>query len=337
MSISPMGLDNPADKIDAGASKAPEEIAGRSPWQLAMEQLRSDKVAMICLGILVFFVLVALFSPLLSRAFGVTIDTPEANILLSTTGFDGMPVVGPPYNGFIWAHPLGIAPSTGTDNLAFWMYGARTSMGIALVSTVAATIIGITMGLVAGFARGPLEAVISWIIDFFLSLPFILVALSVAPILVSRFSTQPALLSASQLVALLLVLSLTGWMALARLIRGEVLSLREREFVLSARAIGVPTRSILRKELLPNLIAPIIVSFSLGLPAFVSAEAGLAYLGIGVTNIPSWGRTINAASNYYDTYPLYLWAPVAGVLTLVVALNLLGDSIRDAFDPKTRR
>jgi len=130
---------------------------------------------------------------------------------------------------------------------------------------------------------------------------------------------------------------LFGWMTLARLVRGEVLSLREREFIQAARVIGVPTRRILFKELLPNLMAPIIVSISLGLPAFVTAEAGLAYLGIGVVGVPSWGQTIDAAVPFFSTYPLFLYAPVAGVFLLVVALNLLGDAVRDAFDPKTRR
>jgi ABC-type dipeptide/oligopeptide/nickel transport system permease subunit len=171
----------------------------------------------------------------------------------------------------------------------------------------------------------------------FLSLPFILVALALAPIIVSRFGTQPDRLETVQFVALLLVLSLFGWMTLARLIRGEVLSLREREFVQAARVIGVPTRSILFKELLPNLVAPIVVSISLGLPAFVTAEAGLAYLGIGVVGIPSWGQTVNRAVDFFNTYPLYLYAPVVGVFLLVMALNLLGDAVRDAFDPKTRR
>jgi ABC-type dipeptide/oligopeptide/nickel transport system permease subunit len=134
-----------------------------------------------------------------------------------------------------------------------------------------------------------------------------------------------------------MVLTLFGWMTLARLVRGEVLSLREREFVQAARVIGVPTRRILFKELLPNLIAPIIVSISLGLPAFVAAEAGLAYLGIGVVGIPSWGQTINSAVPFFNTYALYLYAPLVGVFLLVVALNLLGDAVRDAFDPKTRR
>jgi peptide/nickel transport system permease protein len=174
-------------------------------------------------------------------------------------------------------------------------------------------------------------------IDVFLSLPFILVALAVAPIIVSRFGQDPDKLVVWQFAALLLVLSLLTWMTLARLIRGEVLSLREREFVQAARVIGVPTRRILFKELLPNLIAPIIVSISLGLPAFVTAEAGLAYLGIGVVGAPSWGQTVNKAVNFFSTYPLYLYAPVLGILLLVMALNLLGDAVRDAFDPKTRR
>jgi len=101
--------------------------------------------------------------------------------------------------------------------------------------------------------------------------------------------------------------------------------------------IGVPTRRILFKELLPNLIAPIVIFFSLSLPALVTAEAGLAFLGIGLTERPSWGQTINKAVPYFDQFPLWLWAPVLGVMALVLALNLLGDAIRDAFDPKTRR
>jgi len=133
------------------------------------------------------------------------------------------------------------------------------------------------------------------------------------------------------------VLTIFTWMPLARLIRGEVFSLREREFIQAARVIGVPTRRILFKELLPNLIAPIVIFFSLSLPALVTAEAGLAFLGIGLTERPSWGQTINKAVPYFDQFPLWLWAPVLGVMALVLALNLLGDAIRDAFDPKTRR
>ncbi len=126
-------------------------------------------------------------------------------------------------------------------------------------------------------------------------------------------------------------------MGLTRLIRGQVLSLREREFVQAAQVMGVPTRRILFKELLPNLVAPIVVATSLSLPAFVTAEAGLSFLGIGLTGRPSLGQTIIDAQVWWDAYPLYLWAPVITIIVLVLALNLLGDSIRDALDPRTRR
>ena len=167
--------------------------------------------------------------------------------------------------------------------------------------------------------------------------PFILGALTVAPILVDRFGQDADKLEAAQLYALIAILVIFGWMGLARLIRGQVLSLREREFVQAAQVIGAPTRRILFKELLPNLVAPIVIAISLSLPAFVAFEALLSFLGIGLTGQPSLGQIVESARGYYSEYPLYLFAPVAVIATLVLALNLLGDSIRDAFDPKTRR
>ncbi len=311
-----------------------QEIAGRSPMQIAMARLRHDKIAMVCLFVVLLFILIALFAPLLTQMFGVELDGGDPSDDLDQFNF---PLIGPPDNGFTWEAPLGISPNEADDNLAQWLYGARTSLSIATVSTLAATLIGVVIGLLAGFSTGVLDKVINFVIDVFLSLPFLLVALALAPIIVSRFGNSPEQLKFWQFTSLLIVLSLFGWMTLARLVRGEVLSLREREFIQAARVIGVPTRRILFKELLPNLMAPIIVSISLGLPAFVTAEAGLAFLGIGVIGVPSWGQTIDSAVPFFNTYPLYLYAPVAGVFLLVVALNLLGDAVRDAFDPKTRR
>jgi ABC-type dipeptide/oligopeptide/nickel transport system permease subunit len=331
MGISPTELV--ASKSDEPEVRS-QDVAGRSPTRIALDRLRHDKIAMVCFVIVVLFVLIAVFAPLLTKLFGVELDGGDPVTDLDQFNY---PAFGPPDRAFTWDAPLGIAPNTGDDNLAEWFYGARTSLAVATISTVAATLIGIVIGLIAGFSRGWLDRVVSYVIDVFLSLPFILVALALAPIIVSRFGTQPDRLETVQFVALLLVLSLFGWMTLARLIRGEVLSLREREFVQAARVIGVPTRSILFKELLPNLVAPIVVSISLGLPAFVTAEAGLAYLGIGVVGIPSWGQTVNRAVDFFNTYPLYLYAPVIGITVLVIALNLLGDAVRDAFDPKTRR
>jgi ABC-type dipeptide/oligopeptide/nickel transport system permease subunit len=309
-------------------------VAGRSPTQIALTRLRADKIAVVCLVIVVLFVLIAVFAPLIARAFGVELH--KGNPSTDTDQFS-FPAFGPPDHGFTWKAPLGIAPKTGNDNLAEWLYGARTSLMVATIATLLSTLIGVVVGLMAGFSHGWLDRALNFVIDVFLSLPFIIVALALAPIIVSRFGNDPDKLVYWQFVALLAALTLFSWMTLARLVRGEVLSLREREFVQAARVIGVPTRRILFKELLPNLIAPIIVSISLGLPAFVTAEAALAYLGIGVVGIPSWGQTINRAVEFFNTYPLYLYAPVIGILVLVMALNLLGDAVRDAFDPKTRR
>jgi peptide/nickel transport system permease protein len=133
------------------------------------------------------------------------------------------------------------------------------------------------------------------------------------------------------------VLVVFTWMGMTRLIRGQVLSLREREFIQAAQVMGVPTRRILFKELLPNMVAPIVVATSLALPGYVIGEATLAYLGIGVQGYPSLGQTINDAQTFWQVYPLYLWAPVLTLTVLAMALNLLGESIRDAFDPRTRR
>ncbi|HET6625730.1 MAG TPA: ABC transporter permease [Nocardioidaceae bacterium] len=331
-----MGIQ-PTELVDSTSDEpevSSQDVAGRSPTKIALDRLRHDKIAMTCFAIVVIFVLIAIFAPLLTDLFGVKLDAGDP---IKDTKADSYPAFGPPDYGFTWRAPLGIEPRTGNDLLAEWFYGARTSLSVATISTVAATLIGIVVGLVAGFSRGWLDRIVSFIIDVFLSLPFIIVALATAPIIVSRFGSQPQRLELVQFIALLMVLSLFGWMTLARLIRGEVLSLREREFVQAARVIGVPTRSILFKELLPNLVAPIVVSISLGLPAFVTAEAGLAFLGIGVIGIPSWGQTVNRAVEFFNTYPLFLYAPVVGITLLVIALNLLGDAVRDAFDPKTRR
>lgn len=328
------GDDTDVDLTDRSGKK----ITGRSPTRIALERLRQDKVAVVCASTVLVLVVLGVLAPLISSALGLKADAAPTN-----TASDFLyltfpkPEYGPPFGGFTWEHPLGLAPGTAYDNLARLLYGIRTSFAVALLATLLSTMIGVTVGLVAGFARGAADKAISFVVDLFLSFPFLLGALAVAPIITSRFSDRPALLDRAQFISLVAVLVIFSWMGLTRLIRGQVLSLREREFVQAAQVIGVPTRRILFKELLPNLVAPIVVSISLSLPGFVAAEAGLAYLGVGLTGIPSLGQTILRGTAYYDTYPLYLWAPVLTVMVLVMALNLLGDSVRDAFDPSTRR
>jgi ABC-type dipeptide/oligopeptide/nickel transport system permease subunit len=341
-------MSSPADLMAQGEDErlVPEEapakeIVGRSPTQIAFERLRHDKVAVVCFFIVTLMVLLCIFAPLICNALNITWEVGEPDSVSISNGLDAynmpLPEYGPPYGSFTSAHPLGIAPGVATDNLATLLYGMRDSLFISVIATIISVLIGLTVGLAAGFSRGWLDRVLSFVIDVFLSFPFILFALAVAPILVQRFATDQAKLQMAQLWSLVFILSVLGWMGLARLIRGQVISMREREFVLASQVIGASTGRILVKEMIPNLIATLVVVVSLSIPAFIAAEVGLSFLGLGLSGLPSMGQMIRSAGQYYDTYPLYLWAPVAALLMLVLSLNLLGDSIRDAFDPKTRR
>lgn len=314
-----------------------KQIAGKSPTRIALERLRNDKIAIVTSLVVVFLILCAVLAPLITTywPWGELSTNGDFNLLDPLAG--NLPNVGPPNHGFDIAHPLGVAPNVGYDNTAYLLYGLRTDLKIGLVATIASMFIGIVLGLMAGFSRGLADRIITFAIDVFLCFPFLLGAISLAPIITGRFASDPGALNKAQVYGLICILVFFGWMGLARLIRGYVISLREREFIQAAQVIGVPTRRILFRELLPNMTGPIIVSLSLTLPAYITAEASLSFLGIGITGQPSIGQIISDAQNYFQSYPLYLYAPVFVLLVLVIALNLLGDSVRDAFDPGTRR
>jgi peptide/nickel transport system permease protein len=314
---------------------------GRSPGQVAWERLKGDKVAVISAAVILFFILVAVFAPLLTSLqaidplTGTKADPYEAHTeLLDDNGY---PIVG-----MSPEHWFGVEMRLGRDQFARWAYGAQPSLIIGFVAAALATAIGVTMGLLAGYLGGVVDKAIGWVIDFMLSLPLLIVVVAVVPVVQLRFADD-GILSAEQTSAvrfwvILGVLVTFGWMGLARLVRGEVTSLREREFVQAARAVGVPTREILFREILPNLVGPIIVSASIAVPAFITAEATLSYLGAGLVEpTASWGRTIADAQHAYERYPMSMLPSVLGLSLLVLALTLLGDSIRDAFDPGTRR
>lgn len=323
MSVAPVKSGEPA------AVKA----VGKSPTRIALSRLRRDRVAMNCAIIVGIYVLIAIFAPLLAKLEGQS-PTQFHQELIDRYGF---PTIGP--TGDHW---FGVEPRVGRDLFARWVYGARPSLIVATTATLISTVIGVVVGLVAGFAGGWVDRVLSWFTDLVLSLPNLLFAIATSAVLVAGFGGEedvsPEQLAQIRFFSLIAVLSFFGWAGLARLIRGQVLSLREREFIAAARVLGVPTWQVLFKELLPNLVAPIVVSASLALPTFIVAEAGLTFLGVGLIEpTPSWGVTIDAAKNYYQADPLYLWLPVIGITILVLALSLLGDSVRDAFDPRTRR
>jgi ABC-type dipeptide/oligopeptide/nickel transport system permease subunit len=318
----------------AGGPGARAGSTGRSPTRIALDRLRQDRVAVVAASIFATFLLIAIFAPLLARLEGQSPTTYHMDLIDDYS----FPTIGP--NSEHW---FGVEPRLGRDLFARWVYGARPSLIVAGTATVISAVIGTTIGLLAGFVGGWTDRILSWLIDFVLSMPYLLFAISVPAVLLAVLVGSAEDAGAEQVakvrfVSLILVLSFFGWASLARLIRGEVLSLREREFIAAARVLGVPTRKVLFRELLPNLVAPIVIATSLALPTYIVAEAGLTYLGVGLTEpTPSWGVTISAAQTYYRADPLFLWLPVLGITILVLALSLLGDSIRDAFDPRTRR
>ncbi len=330
------------ERNDAATSPAHRDVrTGRSPGRVAWDRLKKDKVAIVCTVIILLFILVAIFAPFLTSLQAVDPVTgvkasPDA-VHTELVDFNGLPTVGATP-----AHWLGVEPRLGRDLFARWAYGARPSLIIGFVAAFVSTIFGVTLGIIAGYLGGGSDRVISWIIDFFLSLPILLLVLAIVPIMQKSLAGSGDLTaeqtSQVRFIVLITILVVFGWMGLARLVRGEVKSLREREFVQAARAIGVPTRQIMFKEILPNLVGPIIVSASIAVPAYITYEATLSYLGAGLVEpTASWGRTIADAQNLFATYPLWLWPSVIGLSLLVLALSLLGDSIRDAFDPTSRR
>lgn len=300
-----------------------------TPRQTVWRALRGNKVAVSSGSVVAVFVLVAIFAPLICAAFGVTPNDPHTELV----GFDDYPLVGVSVH-----HPFGVAPATGKDLFASWVYGARYSLMIATLAATAAIAVGLVLGIAAGYLGGWVDRVVSWLIDLFLTMPFLLVAAAVAAILDATAGKHGSgAFEHVQLLTLILMLAAFGWTGMARLIRAQVLSLREQDFVLAARVVGCSTPRILFRELLPNLTVPIVLGFSMGIPGIVTAEATLSLLGIGISDLPTWGATIRDAEPWWRADPAYLWQPVIGLILLVLALNLLGDALRDALDPKTRR
>jgi peptide/nickel transport system permease protein len=300
--------------------------------QIAMARLRRDKVAVVCAVVVLLFVLMGIFAPVLAGIEGQSPTATNYNLI----GDDQLPTFY--VNSEHW---LGITSGNGYDVFARFVYGIRPSFLIAISASVLSTVIGVVLGLVSGFFTGWIDRVIGWLVDFALSLPVLLMAIALVPVLVQSIAGTEPTQSQTQnvrILVLMIVLVGTGWAGTCRLVRGEVLSLRNREFVQAARALGSPTRRILFREILPNLTSIILVSITTALPAFIGAEAGLSYLGVGLTApTADWGLDIALAQDQMQNFALPLLVPLVGLLIVVLCLSLLGDAISDAFNPNTRR
>ncbi|GAA1716654.1 ABC transporter permease [Streptomyces yatensis] len=315
-----------------------EAPAGLAPRQLMWRRFKRDRTGVISAGVVIFFFAVAVLAPVISWLYGKDpyttygLDRPE--LLDPLTSYPMKPNGG--IDGEFW---FGIEPKLGRDVLTQLVYGIRTSLLIGLAATVLSTVTGIVIGVVAGYLGGRTDYFLGRLIDLLLSFPQQLFFVAFMPVVTALFvSPQKETPTYFRVTALVMVLWLLGWMQLARLLRGQVLSLREREFVEAARVTGASPWRIVRKELLPNLVTPILVQSTLMLPNFVTTEAALSFLGVGVVEpTPDWGRMFAKGANFYEGDITYMFFPGIAMVVFVVAFNLLGDSVRDAMDPKTTR
>jgi peptide/nickel transport system permease protein len=326
-------LPDPAGAPEGDLSK----LKGKSPTRLAVGRFRRDKLSMISFVVVVLYIAAAIAAPFLVK-FGV-LDPTTFHQDLTDPSTGGLPIGD--FGGISWDHPLGVEPQTGRDVLSRIWYGLTFSLAIALTATLIAITVGAVLGIIAGFTGGWVDSFIGRAIDLTLSFPstLMLLALSsigiqlMADILPGKFSDP--LPNGAYVVV---VLALFGWPGIARIIRGQVLSVREREFVDAAVLLGASRRRIYFKEILPNLWAPLLVTFTLTMPAYISAEAALSYLNIGIKPpTPTLGNILRGSINYSSADFVFFFTPAFLIMIIVVSFNLLGDGIRDALDPKTSR
>jgi len=302
----------------------PAAIAGRTPFQLFWERFKEDRVALVALGFIVLEILLAILAPWIVKLFG---HPPNAQFPEQLDPTYGTPTG--PSREFLFG-----VDTVGRDVFARVVYGARVSLQVALIATFLSVGLGIVAGLLAGFHRGATDTVISRVIDVTLAFPILLLALGIASSCSLGNGCAGGLIKPG-LSTVIVAIVVVNWTYIGRIIRGQVLSLREKEFVAAARAAGAGSTTIMFRELLPNLVAPIVVYSTLVIPQNILLEAALSYLGVGI-NPPqaSWGEMLAEATPIFATAWWFFLFPGLALLLTVLAFNLLGDGIRDALDPK---
>jgi peptide/nickel transport system permease protein len=324
----PVGLVHEADDqtvvVQDGAGE--QKIVARSPMQLFWRRLRRDKVSMVALVFIVLLVAVAFFAPAIVSIAG----TPDPK----TQSSEALDLFGTP-TGPSSEHPFGV-DRLGRDVFSRTVYGSRVSLEVAFIATGIAVLIGVTIGLIAGFYRGWVDTLLSRLIDVVLAFPILLLGLGLAAACSGADGCFGGLIQPG-LPVVIMVIAVINWTYIARIVRGQVLSLREKEFVEAARSLGASDRRIITREILPNLVAPLIVYASLLIPANILLEAALSFLGVGVAGgTPSWGAMISEATSLFPDAWWFMLFPGLALLLTVLAFNLVGDGLQDALDPRRR-
>ena len=291
--------------------------------------MRRDKVAIAGLVVIVFLVSASVLAPVLTHWLGIDpykFNSDQLNAISMPNGrFGGMSL----------AHPLGLEPINGRDILARVLYGGRVSLTIAVLATLVGLVIGVLAGVVAGYFGGWIDTLLSRLMDIIYAFPVLLFSIALLAIVqgVDKFSGGLARIS-----LLVFIIGFFGWPYIGRIVRGQVLSIREKEYVEAARSLGAGNGRILFRELLPNLVAPILVYATLTIPSNILTEAAYSYLGVGVQPpTASWGQMLSDAVDTFQIDPAFMIVPGLAIFVTVLAFNLLGDGLRDAFDPRAGR
>lgn len=328
----PPGLPDSAMEAvtSVDASGTGKVIHGRSPARIAWTRLKRDKVAMAGGMVIVLLILAAILSPLIIAAFGhppneFHQDQIDPDLQIPRGGFGGIS------GKFL----LGVEPVNGRDLFSRVLAGARVSLVIAFFATLLSVVIGTVLGIVAGYFGGWVDTVISRLMDVFLAFPILLFAIALAGVIPDNaFGLRGDTL---RIALLVFIIGFFNWPYIGRIIRGQTLSLREREFVDAARSLGARRAYILFRELLPNLWAPILVYSTLLIPNNILFEAALSFLGVGIhPPTATWGGMLADATHYYQIDPEFMLVPGIAIFITVLACNLFGDGLRDALDPRTR-
>jgi peptide/nickel transport system permease protein len=291
-------------------------IQGRSPARLAWERLRRDRAAMISFVVIVLIALVAIGAPLIAALVGHGPNDQYRDIGLTPQGLPK-----PPTSTFL----LG-TDDLGRDLLVRIAYGSRISLLVGVVSTLLSVVFGVVVGVIAGYLGGRVDTVIALIIDVVLSIPFLLAGIAIVSLI------------GPSLTVTIVVIAFFSWSSIARIVRGQVLSIREREYVEAARSLGASDWRIMFVDVLPNVLAPVIVYTTLLIPLAIVSEATLSFLGLGVpAPTATWGGMLDGSLQYYRVAWWYLLFPGLALLITTLAFNIFGDGVRDAFDPRTDR
>ncbi len=326
--------------IESGTELGEIEIKARGYWEQVWTRFKRDKLALVGGVTIILLLLVAFIgAPVAQYLLGHSPDDP---FFIGGIGTNGQPI-GPLAHIADPFHPghktwlfLGADSTLGRDEFLRLLYGAQVSFEVAVLATIGSVSIGVFLGSIAGYYRGWVDTIVSRVTEITMAFPALLFIIALASTIGDSLNNITfGGIFGRGVFTLFLILSAFGWFYPARIIRAVVLSLREKEFVEAARMVGSSDSRIIRSHILPHLVAPIIVYSTLAVAQFILAEAGLSYLGVGI-KLPtaSWGNLLQQASDYYTTQPWLMVWPGLAVLMTTLAFNLLGDGLRDAFDPR---